>query len=57
MQILSATSAFPKHYYSQEMLFAALQQYWGERLAKPGTLGVLAAMGPGFCSELVALEW
>lgn len=22
-----------------------------------GTLGLLAAMGPGFCSELVALEW
>jgi alkylresorcinol/alkylpyrone synthase len=38
MQILSATSAFPKHYYSQEMLFAALQQYWGDRLAKPDVL-------------------
>jgi len=35
MHILSATSAFPKHYYSQEMLFAALEQYWGDRLAKP----------------------
>jgi len=38
MQIISATSAFPKHYYSQEMLFAALQQYWGDRLAKPEVL-------------------
>src|SRR6202162_997034 len=38
MQIVSATSAFPKHYYSQEMLFAALQQYWGDRLAKPDIL-------------------
>ena len=38
MQILSATSAFPKHYYSQDMLFAALQQYWGDRLAKPEVL-------------------
>jgi len=38
MQIVSATSAFPKHYYSQEMLFAALQQYWGDRLAKPEVL-------------------
>jgi alkylresorcinol/alkylpyrone synthase len=38
MQIISATSAFPKHYYSQEMLFAALQQYWGEGLAKPEVL-------------------
>ena len=38
MQIVSATSAFPQHYYSQEMLFAALQQYWGDRLAKPEVL-------------------
>src|SRR6202521_2891581 len=38
MRIVSATSAFPKHYYSQEMLFAALQQYWGDRLAKPEVL-------------------
>ena len=34
MQIVSATSAFPKHYYSQEMLFEALQQYWGDQLEK-----------------------
>ena len=38
MQIVSATSAFPKHYYSQEMLFAALQQYWGDQLPKPEVL-------------------
>jgi len=38
MQIVSATSAFPKHYYSQEMLFAALQEFWGDRLAKPEVL-------------------
>ncbi len=38
MRIISATSAFPKHYYSQEMLFAALQQYWGDRLARPEVL-------------------
>jgi alkylresorcinol/alkylpyrone synthase len=25
--------------------------------AKPGDLGVLMAMGPGFCAELVLLEW
>jgi alkylresorcinol/alkylpyrone synthase len=24
---------------------------------KPGTLGVLLAMGPGFCSELILLRW
>ena len=38
MRIVSAASAFPKHYYSQEMLFAALQQYWGDRLANPKVL-------------------
>src|SRR5947208_13095719 len=38
MQIVSACSAFPKHYYSQEMLFSALRQYWGDRLAKPEVL-------------------
>jgi alkylresorcinol/alkylpyrone synthase len=38
MQIVSATSAFPKHYYSQEMLFHALQQYWGDQLERPEVL-------------------
>ena len=38
MQIVSATSAFPKHYYSQETLFEALQQYWGDQLEKPEVL-------------------
>jgi alkylresorcinol/alkylpyrone synthase len=38
MQILSATSAFPKHYYSQDVLFVALQQYWGDQLVKPEVL-------------------
>jgi alkylresorcinol/alkylpyrone synthase len=38
MQIVSAASAFPKYYYSQEMLSAALQQYWGGQLAKPEVL-------------------
>src|SRR5215469_14830003 len=38
MRIISATSAFPKRYYSQEMLFAALQEFWGDRLAKPEVL-------------------
>ena len=23
----------------------------------PGTLGLLLAMGPGFCSELILLQW
>jgi alkylresorcinol/alkylpyrone synthase len=38
MRIVSAASAFPKHYYSQEMLFAALQQYWGDQLVNPEVL-------------------
>jgi alkylresorcinol/alkylpyrone synthase len=28
-----------------------------EDVARPGDLGLLAAMGPGFCSELVLLRW
>ena len=24
---------------------------------EPGSLGLLLALGPGFCSELVLLEW
>ncbi len=27
------------------------------RVAQPGDVGLLAAMGPGFCSELVLLRW
>lgn len=38
VQIVSATSAFPKHYYSQKTLLLALEQYWGERLPNPETL-------------------
>jgi alkylresorcinol/alkylpyrone synthase len=38
MQIVSTASAFPKHYYSQEMLLAALQQFWGDRIDNPNVL-------------------
>jgi alkylresorcinol/alkylpyrone synthase len=38
MQIVSAASAFPKHYYSQEMLLAALQEYWGDQIENPHVL-------------------
>ncbi|HKQ68393.1 MAG TPA: 3-oxoacyl-[acyl-carrier-protein] synthase III C-terminal domain-containing protein, partial [Polyangiaceae bacterium] len=27
------------------------------RAAAPGDYGVMLAMGPGFCSELVLLQW
>ncbi len=38
MQIVSTATAFPKHYYSQEMLLEALQQFWGERIDNPNVL-------------------
>jgi alkylresorcinol/alkylpyrone synthase len=27
------------------------------RQPEPGTFSILAAMGPGFCSELILLRW
>lgn len=38
MQIVSAASAFPQHYYSQEMLLEALQEYWGDQIENPNVL-------------------
>jgi alkylresorcinol/alkylpyrone synthase len=38
MQIVSAASAFPKHYYPQQQLFDALQDYWGDELQNPAVL-------------------
>ncbi|HLB91361.1 MAG TPA: 3-oxoacyl-[acyl-carrier-protein] synthase III C-terminal domain-containing protein [Terriglobales bacterium] len=38
MRIVSAASAFPQHYYSQEMLLAALQEFWGDRIESPNVL-------------------
>ncbi len=38
MQIVSAASAFPQHYYSQDMLLAALQEYWGDQIENPHVL-------------------
>lgn len=35
MRIASATSAFPKHYYSQKVLLERLQDFWGDRLKNP----------------------
>jgi alkylresorcinol/alkylpyrone synthase len=35
MQIASAASAFPKHYYSQKELLDRLQDYWGDQLKNP----------------------
>lgn len=38
MKIISAASAFPQHYYPQEVLLAALRAYWADELSRPETL-------------------
>src|SRR5271163_88338 len=38
MRIVSASSAFPQHYYSQEMLLEALQEYFGDQIENPHVL-------------------
>jgi alkylresorcinol/alkylpyrone synthase len=43
MRIVSAASAFPKHYYPQEILLGALKQFWGARLENPRALDLLHA--------------
>ncbi len=41
---------------SASVLFV-LEEVLGSDDAKPGDLGVMLAMGPGFCAELVLLRW
>jgi alkylresorcinol/alkylpyrone synthase len=41
---------------SASVLFV-LEDTIAERRPAPGTYGILAAMGPGFCSQLVLLRW
>jgi alkylresorcinol/alkylpyrone synthase len=41
MQIASAASAFPKHYYTQKVLMQELQAYWGDKLKNPALLARL----------------
>jgi alkylresorcinol/alkylpyrone synthase len=38
MQILTAASAFPKYYYSQDVLCRALEEYWGDKLQRPALM-------------------
>ena len=38
MKIISAASAFPKHYYPQAVLLEALQAYWSTQLENPELL-------------------
>jgi len=42
---------------SSASVLVVLEDVMKNRRPAPGTLGVLAAMGPGFCSEFVLLEW
>lgn len=42
---------------SSTSVLLVLAETMAERRPAPGSLGLLLAMGPGFCSELVLLEW
>jgi alkylresorcinol/alkylpyrone synthase len=42
---------------SSASVLVVLEDVMKNRRPQPGTLGVLAAMGPGFCSELILLKW
>lgn len=42
---------------SSASVLVVLEDVMTNRRPEPGTVGILAAMGPGFCSELVLLEW
>jgi alkylresorcinol/alkylpyrone synthase len=42
---------------SSASVLVVLEQHLKHRRREPGTYSVLAAMGPGFCSEIVLLRW
>src|SRR3954451_3103510 len=42
---------------SSASVLCVLEQFMTRKRPEPGTWSVLAAMGPGFCSELVLLRW
>src|SRR5579871_2315188 len=42
---------------SSASVLVVLQEVLAHHRGKPGTYSVLAAMGPGFCSELLLLRW
>jgi len=42
---------------SSASVLVVLEDVMRNRRPQPDTLGVLAAMGPGFCSELILLKW
>src|SRR5262245_41241955 len=43
MKIVSAASAFPKHYYRQDVLLAGFKSVWGPQLENPKMLDQLHA--------------
>jgi alkylresorcinol/alkylpyrone synthase len=42
---------------SSVSVLLVLEEVMNHRRPAPGTLSLLGAMGPGFCSELVLLRW
>ncbi|MGB0035066.1 MAG: 3-oxoacyl-[acyl-carrier-protein] synthase III C-terminal domain-containing protein [Candidatus Acidiferrales bacterium] len=42
---------------SSTSVLLVLEDVYSHRRPAPGSLSILAAMGPGFCSELVLLRW
>jgi alkylresorcinol/alkylpyrone synthase len=42
---------------SSASVLMVLGDTWRERRPSPGSRSLLMAMGPGFCSEMVLLEW
>src|ERR1700722_9945497 len=42
---------------SSTSVLVVLEDVMKNRRPEPGTLCILAAMGPGFCSELLLLKW
>jgi alkylresorcinol/alkylpyrone synthase len=42
---------------SSVSVLLVLEDYMLNRRPAPGSLSVLGAMGPGFCSEMVLLRW
>jgi alkylresorcinol/alkylpyrone synthase len=42
---------------SSASVLVVLDEVMAHRRPKPGSHSILAAMGPGFCSEMLLLEW
>jgi alkylresorcinol/alkylpyrone synthase len=42
---------------SSASVLVVLQEVLAHRRGEPGSYSIVAAMGPGFCSELLLLRW